>query len=183
MPGVGRGGRRRLLAADPRIRRPTGMRPPELTAHPPNSTQTGLSGASSPALATLTGDVEDPDDRQRPSPAEPLPERFGRYPVLALLGRGGFGSVYLARDEELGRLVAIKVLHPGVFRNPGQVESFLAEARIAAGLRPPGDRPGLRRRALRRRGEVFVVFEYVEGREPVRGAPRPAGLPPRRSRG
>ena len=72
--------------------------------------------------------------------------------------------MYLARDEELGRPVAIKVLHPGVLRDPGQVESFLAEARIAAGLAHPGivrvydvGRYG--------EGEVFVVFEYVEGRD------------------
>ena len=84
---------------------------------------------------------------------------------MKLLGRGGFGKVYLARDDKLGRPVAIKVPHPGLFRTPGQLEQFQAEARIAAGLKhhaivqvyDVGDHD-------QEAGEPFVVFEYIEGR-------------------
>ena len=41
----------------------------------------------------------------------PLPERIGRYRTERLLGRGGYGLVYLARDDQLARPVAIKVPH------------------------------------------------------------------------
>ena len=83
--------------------------------------------------------------------------------MTKLLGTGGFGTVYLARDEELGRFVAIKVPRPGLLRTAEQVESFLAEARVAAGLRHPTI---VRVYDVGRynQNEVFVVFEFVEGR-------------------
>ena len=96
-------------------------------------------------------------------PVQPIPESFGRYTVVSLLGRGGFGTVYLARDGELGRLVAIKVPRPGLLSSPEQVQAFLDEARIAAGLVHPAI---VAVYDVGRQGEngVFVVFEYVEGR-------------------
>src|SRR5262249_33858699 len=76
---------------------------------------------------------------------------------------GGFGTVYLARDRELGRLVAIKVPRRGLLNSPQQVQAFLDEARIAAGLVHPAI---VAVYDVGRQGEndVFVVFEYVEGR-------------------
>jgi formylglycine-generating enzyme required for sulfatase activity len=94
-------------------------------------------------------------------PGEP-PGRLGRYRLTRLLGRGGFGRVYLARDEDLGRDVAIKVPRADALGSPRRVEAFLAEARIAAGLKHPAivtvhdvGRWGA--------GFVYVVLEYVEG--------------------
>jgi serine/threonine-protein kinase len=60
-------------------------------------------------------------------------ELFG-YVVEGLLGRGGMGNVYLAKQKSLDRQVALKVLHPHRLRNPAAVESFLREARAAAQL-------------------------------------------------
>jgi len=54
------------------------------------------------------------------------------------LGRGGFGTVYLAQDEALDRLVALKFLHPLHRQRPEQVDRFFAEARIIAQLAHPG---------------------------------------------
>ncbi len=93
----------------------------------------------------------------------PIPAHLGRYVVTSLLGRGGFGVVYLAHDGELSRRVAIKVPRPEFLRSPAQVESFLNEARIAAGLHHPAI-VGVHDVGRVGESEVYVVFEYVEGR-------------------
>src|SRR5947199_9970182 len=75
--------------------------------------------------------------------ARPLPETFGRYRILRPLGEGGMGSVYLARDTQLDRLVALKVPRLGGDDKPsaGDLERFLREARAAAALLPPNPCP------------------------------------------
>src|SRR5262249_48228938 len=65
------------------------------------------------------------------------PQRIGRYRVERVLGRGGFGLVYLAHDDELHRPVAVKVPHRHRIARPEDVEAYLAEARILAGLDHP----------------------------------------------
>lgn len=66
----------------------------------------------------------------------PGTEIFG-YQVESLIGRGGMGSVYLAKQLSLGRAVALKVLHASRIRNPSQVDGFLREARAAGKLNHP----------------------------------------------
>src|ERR1043165_7601939 len=65
-----------------------------------------------------------------------LGETVGRYQVRRLLGQGGMGQVYLARDVVLGRSVALKIVGPG--KGGGfSTERFLHEARAIARLTPP----------------------------------------------
>jgi tetratricopeptide (TPR) repeat protein len=68
--------------------------------------------------------------------AQPLTPgtRVGRYEVVAHLASGGMGEVYKARDRELGRDVALKVLPDHLANNPTSVERFRREARAAARL-------------------------------------------------
>jgi tetratricopeptide (TPR) repeat protein len=66
---------------------------------------------------------------------EDLPPAPEKYEVLSLLGRGGCGEVYLAKDTHLGRLVALKYLGQS---RPAEVERFFREARFAARLNNPG---------------------------------------------
>jgi len=85
----------------------------------------------------------------------------GEYSLQRELGRGGMGIVYLARDVQLDRDVAIKVLPSHLARAAESRERFLREARTAAGLSHPHIVP------IHRVGEaggfVFFVMSYVEG--------------------
>lgn len=69
-----------------------------------------------------------------PSVETPIPEFIGRYRVDRLIGKGGFGAVYLAYDASLERLVALKVPHAKHLADPGSGEEYLAEARVVAKL-------------------------------------------------
>src|SRR3954468_7427764 len=85
----------------------------------------------------------------------------GEYSLERELGRGGMGIVYLARDVQLNRDVAIKVLPTELASTPAARERFVREARMAAGLSHPHIVP------IHRVGEaggfVFFVMSYVEG--------------------
>ncbi len=91
-----------------------------------------------------------------------LPEQIGRYRVERVLGKGGFGLVYLAHDDQLHRPVAIKVPHPRLVARPDQAEAYLQEARTVAGLDhahivPVFDVGGTTE------FPCFVVSKYVDG--------------------
>ena len=61
-------------------------------------------------------------------------KKIGRYTILGLLGKGGFGRVYLGHDDDLNRPVAIKVPRPERVSQPEDIEAYLNEARILASL-------------------------------------------------
>ncbi|MGH9253276.1 MAG: serine/threonine-protein kinase [Vicinamibacterales bacterium] len=63
--------------------------------------------------------------------------RLGAYEIAALIGTGGMGEVYRARDPRLGRDVAIKVLPPAFSTDPERLARFEQEARAAAALNHP----------------------------------------------
>lgn len=86
----------------------------------------------------------------------------GRYRHVRDLGRGAMGTVWLARDEDLARLVAIKRLLPEGDDEPGNVRRILREARTAAALQHPNSVVVLDRLLV---GDMpYVVMEYVPGR-------------------
>jgi tRNA A-37 threonylcarbamoyl transferase component Bud32 len=95
-----------------------------------------------------------------PTPAE-LAGRFPQLEILELLGRGGMGAVYKARQTKLDRLVALKVVTPEAARDPAFAERFAREARAMARLNHPnivgvhdyGEVDGL----------YYFVMEYVDG--------------------
>src|SRR5437899_10009966 len=72
-----------------------------------------------------------------PADSPPQPELIGRYRIERVLGKGGFGLVYLAYDEQLTRPVAIKVPHAHLVAKAGDAEIYLAEARTVANLDHP----------------------------------------------
>ncbi|MCU0962176.1 MAG: serine/threonine protein kinase, partial [Pirellulaceae bacterium] len=95
-----------------------------------------------------------------PSPAE-LAEHFPHLEVLELIGQGGMGAVYRARQRSLDRVVALKILHAEVSRDPAFAERFAREAQALARLTHPnivmvfdfGESHGL----------YYFLMEYVDG--------------------
>jgi serine/threonine protein kinase len=95
-----------------------------------------------------------------PTPAE-LARYFPQLEILELLGQGGMGAVYKARQLKLDRLVAVKVLPPDWGRDPAFAERFAREAKALARLTHPhivtvhdfGECDGL----------FYLVMEYVDG--------------------
>src|SRR3954470_25036024 len=86
----------------------------------------------------------------------------GRYRVQRRIGSGGMADVYLAEDSQLGRQVALKVLHRRFSRDQQFVERFRREASAAAGLQHPHIV------GVYDRGEhddtYYIVMEYLPGR-------------------
>jgi serine/threonine protein kinase len=92
----------------------------------------------------------------------PAGARLGAYEILALLGAGGMGEVYKARDSRLNRFVAVKVLPADRVSDPRRKQRFMQEAQAASALNHPniitlydiavdGDRD-------------YLVMEYIAGK-------------------
>ncbi|MBI1791929.1 MAG: serine/threonine protein kinase, partial [Acidobacteria bacterium] len=88
--------------------------------------------------------------------------RLSHYQILDKLGEGGMGAVYRARDTELDRTVAIKVLPAEFARDQERLRRFVQEAKAASALNHPnvaviygiGEADGVH----------FIAMEYVEGK-------------------
>jgi eukaryotic-like serine/threonine-protein kinase len=87
--------------------------------------------------------------------------RFGAYEIVSLLGQGGMGEVYLARDTKLGRDVALKILPDAFTNDPERLARFRREAQVLASLNHPhiGAIYGLDEAGARQ----FLVLELVGG--------------------
>ncbi len=94
------------------------------------------------------------------SPEHPL--FFGeRWRAVAMLGTGGMGSVYLARDSELGELVALKVIRNELASVPGMLERFRDEVRLSRSVSSPY--VARTHDLAEHDGRVFLTMQYVEG--------------------
>ena len=103
---------------------------------------------------------------KRPAPRPPPPRTIGRYEVERLLGQGGMGRVWLARDTVLGRSVAIKVLRDDLALPPTVRDELVTRMRHEAQAAAAVSHPNIV--TLHDMGEdesvgLFLVFEYVQG--------------------
>jgi predicted ATPase/serine/threonine protein kinase len=106
--------------------------------------------------------------------AETLRGTIGVYDELSLIGRGGMGQVYRARDTRLGRTVAVKMLRPAFTSNAELTRRFEQEARAASSLNHPnivtiyeiGEIDGRR----------FLAMEFVEGQSLAAMIGRPGAV-------
>jgi beta-lactam-binding protein with PASTA domain/predicted Ser/Thr protein kinase len=96
--------------------------------------------------------------------ADPAPNTLidGRYRVLSRLGTGGMADVFLAEDQQLGRKVALKLLHRRFAEDPDFVERFRREAQAAAGLQHPNVVSVYDRGSFD--DTYYIAMEYLPGR-------------------
>src|ERR1041385_6795162 len=87
--------------------------------------------------------------------------KLGRYEIRSKIGEGGMGEVYLARDTQLDRLVAIKLLPAEIARDQQRLHRFLQEARAAAALSHANIAHLYE--IGEAEGAYFIAMEYVEG--------------------
>ncbi len=114
----------------------------------------------------LGSEGSNPDDQTKkeksaaPSPDE-LAKCFPQLQILELLGQGGMGMVYKARQPQLERLVALKILSPQLSRDPAFPERFTREARALARLNHPNI-VGIY--DFGKAGDFYyLIMEYVDG--------------------
>ncbi|MDM8526706.1 protein kinase [Anaerolineales bacterium HSG24] len=88
-------------------------------------------------------------------------ETLKRYDIIEKIGQGGFATVYLAKDTQLNRLVALKVLKSTLFDNTERVKSFRREARTIAHLDHPHIVPIYD--VVEVETELFLVMRLVDG--------------------
>jgi serine/threonine protein kinase len=111
------------------------------------------------AVATDAGQIG--DKRPEPPSLERLGAAFPQLEVIELIGQGGMGAVYKARQKQLDRIVALKVLPPGIGGDPSFAERFTREAKALAKLLHPnivalfefGQADGI----------YYLLMEYVDG--------------------
>lgn len=114
----------------------------------------GLSDPGSTAASPASGGFDAPAIGE-------LAARFPQLEIIELLGKGGMGAVYKARQRALDRLVAVKILPPEVSADKSFTDRFAREARALAGLNHPnivsvhecGEKDGL----------FYFVMEFVDG--------------------
>jgi serine/threonine-protein kinase len=102
--------------------------------------------------------------------------KIDRYTLLELIGQGGMGRVYLARDTRLNRRVAVKILSPERVNNPRAITRFHREALVGAQLQhenlvriyDEGESTG----------KCYLVMEYIEGKNIGQMIAEAGPLPP-----
>jgi len=138
---------------------------PECGAQLPANTPSGLCPACLLKRGlesnTVGYTVEAPPGRWVPPAVDELAPRFPELEIARLIGRGGMGAVYQARQKNLDRIVALKILPPEMGLDPAFAERFAREAQAMARLNHPhivtihefGQRAGL----------YFFIMEFVDG--------------------
>ena len=151
---------------------PTKLPPePDGATHVPEALQTPVpsSAADAPTLVPAGGGAGaaparalDPSIAPPPS-LKPGAVLAGRYEIVQVLGEGGMGAVYKARDNALDRLVALKVIRPELAGNPAILQRFKQELILA---RQITHRNVIRIYDLGEDlGMKFITMEFVEGQD------------------
>jgi eukaryotic-like serine/threonine-protein kinase len=121
------------------------------TANPPDAPTVAFHSQGTPIASFTSAEA-----------AAPLPRHIGRYRIEKILGKGSFGLVYLAYDDQLERFVAIKVPHGSLVSRPEDAQAYLTEARTVANLDHPNIVP-VYDIGNSEQFPCFVVSKYIDG--------------------
>lgn len=102
-------------------------------------------------------------NRQAPRHGDLIGRRIGGYTIEALLGEGGMGSVYVARNSRVGRKIAIKVLSREYTQNPEIVSRFLREAQAVAALDDPNIIDIIDCHEFAEDGLTYIAMKFIDG--------------------
>lgn len=136
--------------------------------HPPPLPLVSTGGET---VALHHGDPDDSGDdpaatlpmpnRSKGDPGPTLPFDLGDYLLLEVIGRGGMGVVYLAKQNQLDRHVAVKMIRSGILAGEAEVRRFYTEAQAAGRLHHPGIVSVYQ--FGQRAGHHFFSMEFVRG--------------------
>lgn len=170
----------------PQVPGPAGARPPSSASLPPVTSSgsgvrqpTGTGTGPTPATGAVSkagsGSGYTSPDLQAVTDPEPG-TRLHHYEIIKLIGRGGMGSVYLARDLRLGRRVAIKFLRT---HSADMTKRFILEARTTAAVAHENIVVIYEVDAWQ--GSPFMVFEFLSGKPLTKVLPDGKPVPPARA--
>lgn len=116
------------------------------------------------SMAEICFETRFNDQENQPLPSVPpnsLPRDFGDYRLLEILGEGGMGVVYKARQRSLGRIIALKLIRKGLDARSSDLARFQSETRAIARLSHPNLVPLLE--AGEFGGQPYLCMPFIEG--------------------
>lgn len=146
------------------------------TVRPPVSPPEATHSWPIPNDGTLTHPVSPRGGSHRIDELPPNLRDHPRYHVLRRLGQGGMGQVFVAEHRLMGRLVALKTINLRLADSPAVVDRFLREIRATAKLSHPN--VVVAHDAEATPDHLFLIMEYLEGRDLRAVAQESAGLDP-----
>ena len=127
-----------------------------------NAAAQGVGGVTLPPRDSSESEARSSAPLQTASQVGRLPEKFGRYKILKVLGEGGMGAVYLAEDPDLDRKVAIKVPFFEHGDSKAVLDRFRREAKSIAALHHPNICPIFE--VSETDGTHYMAMAFIEGK-------------------
>ena len=149
---------------DRKLRKHDGDAHASLAAVADDTARSVLARIDDPVVQQTLSQLGEPSGHVLVSTIAYTPETRERYTLTRLHAKGGIGQVWLARDQPLGREVALKELRPEQAANPAVWSRFLEEARITGQLEHPGIVPVYELAPPAEDRQPFYTMRFVRGR-------------------